>query len=807
MSTILVLEQTLATAFPRPPNRFASEVMPIGEALTREHGTDAHLGAYVTDNGRRAKLETIGLASIEMLLLVGDVDDPVAHADHTPARPEWRASERRKIEQLRERHPEFFVYETRGGYRLVVKLPEPIAIATKGDAGRWKALYFAFCRYIAREFNIVLDDKCNDFSRLYRLPNVVRDGVRETLPTYGDAHAIGAFDTKLLAPIERATKCPSWVRKALESAADNVRSAAIGSRNEVLNREAYSLGGYVPKYLDREEVRHKLHTAILSNGGDPDIDQKKIDDAIDAGIRAPRSVPAMASGTDATFTATLPLTDTGNAERFAADHRESLRFCFGSGRWFGYDGKVWRDGDTGSVHQRGKQTVRGIYAEAATIADDNIRRAVADHARKSESRDKRKAMIELAQSEPGIAIDAAALDRDLYALNVRNGTIDLRTGKLRPHDPSDLITKLIDLVFDVRAVCPSWDRFLEEVVPDADVRVFLQRFVGYCLTGDVSERAFLLLLGLGRNGKSVFVRTVRTLLGAYATYAPPELLMAKHGEAHPTEVAGLWGVRLASCSEVKIDRGLDEEQVKRLTGNEPIKARFMRQDFFEFMPQFKIMVAANHRPPVRDTSESIWDRIIEVPFTVRITDEKVDPHLFEKLVAEMPGILAWAVQGCLAWQREGLARPRAVREATAAYRDSQDVIARFVVNECAVGSGANDWVSAKSLHDRFVAWSRQTGEDPLHKRAFGEALAGHGFVAHRTKTARIWRGLRLTSAAEIAVRAANDLNGDAVTQQGGESRLNGPSQTPCETKREVASPHVTTSPVELVDFDFAAGAE
>lgn len=439
------------------------------------------------------------------------------------------------------------------------------------------------------------------------------------------------------------------------------------------------------------------------------------------------------------------LTDLGNARRLVALHGKDLRYCHPFGRWYVWDGRRWREDATAAVERLAKATVQEIYAEAAGIEDDATRRALVKHALRSERRERLAAMLSLARSEPGIPVLPEELDRDPYLLNVATGTLDLRTGELRPHRREDLITRVLDVEYDPEAQCPLWLAFLNRVMEGNQQLIgFLQRAIGYCLTGDVSEQVLFLAYGTGANGKTVFLRTLLNLLGPYGKPTDPELLLARHGEAHPTGIADLMGARLAVVMETEEGRRLNETLTKWLTGGDRLKARFMRQDFFEFEPTHKIWIATNHLPTIRGTDYAIWRRIRLIPFTVTIPEDERDPHLVEKLRDELPGILAWAVRGCLAWQREGLKTPEEVKHATAAYKREQDVLAAFLEAYCVIGADAR--AMARDLYAAYCTWCGENGEKAMSQRQFGARLAERGFERVRLGTGYQWRGVGLAGA-------------------------------------------------------------
>jgi len=458
------------------------------------------------------------------------------------------------------------------------------------------------------------------------------------------------------------------------------------------------------------------------------------------------------------------LTDLGNAKRLVARHGHDLRFVPAWGTWFIWDGRRWARDETGEVFRRAKETVLSIYQEAATTEDADRRKALADWARRSESEARIRAMVKLAESEPGIPVRLSDLDRDPWLLSVLNGTLDLRTGELRPHNRADLITKMVPVEYDPAAEAPTWHRFLDRIMGGNQSLVeFLQRAVGYSLTGDVSEQCLFLCYGTGANGKTVFLRTLLALLGPYGKPVEPDLLLIRHGEAHPTGLADLFGARLAVALETGAGRRLNEPLVKWLTGGDKLKARFMRQDFFEFEPMHKLWLATNHKPVIRGTDYAIWRRIKMIPFTVTIPEDEQDPRLVDKLRAELPGILAWAVEGCLEWQRKGLGVPDEVRRATEAYREEQDALAAFLAECCVVSPTAK--AAAKDLYQAYVAWCEQNGERPEPQRALGMRLTERGFERYKSHGTIWWRGLGLRDEGTMGT------NGDQFSPLAAASRI------------------------------------
>jgi putative DNA primase/helicase len=317
------------------------------------------------------------------------------------------------------------------------------------------------------------------------------------------------------------------------------------------------------------------------------------------------------------------------------------------------------------------------------------------------------------------------MDRDGWLFNVVNGTIDLQTGQLREHRREDLITKMAPVAFDANATCPSWDRFMLEIMDDnKDLVGYLQRAVGYAMTADVREQVLFFLYGTGSNGKSTFIDIVLSLLGDYGMQSIPELLMVRQGEAHPTERADLFGRRFVACIEAEEGKRMAESLLKQLTGGDRIRARKCKQDFFEFAPTHKLFLAANHKPGIRGQDFAIWRRIKMIPFTVTFGDDRKDKGLPAKLRAELPGILNWAIRGCLDWKRNGLGEPDEVRQATAEYKSEMDIFARFLEECCVVG--ANYRAKKTEFYGRYQQWCKDTGEREATATSVTRALHDRG---------------------------------------------------------------------------------
>ena len=326
------------------------------------------------------------------------------------------------------------------------------------------------------------------------------------------------------------------------------------------------------------------------------------------------------------------------------------------------------------------------------------------------------------------------------ALNTPGGIVDLRTGALRRAVPEDYMTKMTAVA--PGGACPLWHKFLETVTGDnPGLEKYLQVACGYSLTGLTVEEVLLFLHGQGQNGKSVFIRTISGVLGSYHTTAPVETFLDSKTDQHPTGLANLRGARMVTAAETEQNRRWSESRLKTLTGGDRISARLMRQDFFEYVPQFTLWIYGNHKPGLRSVDKAISRRLRLLPFAVTIPDDERDNELGAKLQRERPGILAWMIEGCLIWQREGLVAPKVVSAATDEYLASEDAIGRWIEERCVEDPSA--WSGTTVLFDSWKFWAETNGEFPGSVKRFARMLETHGFQQLRKNKARGFTGLRL----------------------------------------------------------------
>jgi len=470
---------------------------------------------------------------------------------------------------------------------------------------------------------------------------------------------------------------------------------------------------------------------------------------------------------------TARCTDVANAEKLVALYGTELRYVVEWGKWLVWDGKRWVLDEKGiRAHRLGVETVRAMMGEAAqeletakampddqdgaTAKADAVKKAKTNiaWAKESQSASRIRALLDTARSDSGVTVSHKELDADPWKLNVRNGTIMLKTGKLLKPARHDLITKLAPVDYDPHARAPTWEKFLHHVFPNGATRSYIQRSIGYALTGSIEEHVLFFHYGDGARGKSTFLNVVHAILGDYAAKAPRKMLFTSRGERHPNELVPLFGARFVVCAEIEDGKVLDEALVKDLTGGDPIPTRRCNENYWEYMPTHKLFIAGNYKPVVRGDDEGIWRRMRLVPWTVQIPKEARDKKLFSKLRKELPGILAWAVKGCLAWQKEGLHEPKQVEDATAEYREESDRLGEFFTLRCLFEPEAR--VARLELHEEYKAYLEENGDPyPVSPRVFATKLRARGVSDGGTILAKCkaypvdaWKGVRLLTQKE-----------------------------------------------------------
>lgn len=418
--------------------------------------------------------------------------------------------------------------------------------------------------------------------------------------------------------------------------------------------------------------------------------------------------------------------DMGNAERFVDLFGENVRYCYTEKKWYFYNSMRWSVDNLGVILRMADKCVEAMKAEAKLYlqADEesggDMAKAFEKHMKSSRSNKSKKAMLN--EIEHHLPILPIQMDRYKMALNTPSGIINLKNGDVKAHNPEYYFTKITSVDCAEAADCPRWLAFLDDIFAgDKDLIRYIQKAVGYSLTGSTAEQCAFFLYGTGRNGKSTFIDVIRDVFGDYAANIQPETIMVKSSQSNAinSDIARLKGARLVTSVEPNEGVRLNEGLLKQLTGDDTVTARKLYSEEFEFKPEFKLWMATNHKPIIRGTDTGIWRRIHMIPFDVQIPEDKVDKNLTHKLKAEMTGIFKWCIDGCLMWQREGLQMPAAVLKSVREYRREMDVISAFIEDKCTL----EGTVQASMLYAAYVSWADSNNEYCMSNTKFSTELA------------------------------------------------------------------------------------
>jgi putative DNA primase/helicase len=507
---------------------------------------------------------------------------------------------------------------------------------------------------------------------------------------------------------------PPHIQSALLTCIGRFR-AARGDKIEALAASACRIAGHAKEGENLDLIASMLSSEAALAG----LDVEEADRVIREGFAIGKP-PIKANGVR--HVDSPEFSDDWLARRFTEAHCADLRYVAGWGKWMEWDGARWRPETT----LRAYDLARLVCRKAAVSCEKGAARIA--------SAGKVAAVEHLARADRHHAATVDQWDVDQSLLNTPGGTVDTLTGKVRPHSRSDYITK-ITAVAPSDADYPLWRAFLDKITRgDNELQRFIQRMYAYMLTGSTSLHALFFGFGTGANGKSVFLNTLTGILGDYATTAPMETFIASGGDRHPTELAGLRGARLVTAVETEEGRRWAEARIKTLTGGDKIAARFMRQDFFEFTPQFKLLIVGNHKPSLRAVDEAIRRRFHLIPFTVTIPPEERDPNLAEKLRAEWPAILRWGIEGCAELQKIGLAPPEAVRVATANYLAAEDALTEWMTDCCI--SKPDYKTESSTLFKSWSLWAVAAGEEVGSQKRFSQKLEDRGYEKTRMSSGR-----------------------------------------------------------------------
>lgn len=454
---------------------------------------------------------------------------------------------------------------------------------------------------------------------------------------------------------------------------------------------------------------------------------------------------------------TGPYNDMWNAERLVEQYGEILRYNTNVG-WYIWNDKYWEEDKKDSIRIIADKAILALYDYKNIMMnkygfESKKYKSYVEWICKSRNTGRKDNMIKESRHMENISTLPEAFDRDVFTLNCLNGTLNLNTGKLNPHNRDDLITKIINVNYDPAAKAPTWDKFLYKIFEGKqELIAFIKRAIGYSLTGSIKEQCIFILHGVGKNGKSTFLDTVRSMIGEYTKNANVSVFL-KTDKQNFEEIARLQSARFVTTTEPEEGEFLSESFIKQATGGEPLTARYLYKGSFEFIPEFKIWMGTNHKPKIKGSDLGIWRRIMLIPFSYIVPESERDPDLTNKLKRELPGILNWAIEGCMEWQKSGLNAPKEVLQATDDYRGEMDLIQLFL-DEC---TEKKDSAIMKSgdIYRVYEAWCTQNGEYKMSNTKFALKLKERGIKKGRTSTMRTWEGIDLSKRGRAILYGGN----------------------------------------------------
>lgn len=454
------------------------------------------------------------------------------------------------------------------------------------------------------------------------------------------------------------------------------------------------------------------------------------------------------------------LTDTGNGQRFAWLHGDILRYMRNRKKWYFWDGKSWCEDTTDEVRRLADKAIAHMKKQAFALDDEEAQAALLKYATRTAGSKPKDNMISEAQHLDGIAIDTDYFDTQEDMINMQNGVINLRNGEVIKHSSDCRMSKIGYADCAKEGKPKRWLQFIDEITGgDKGLARYLQKAVGYTLTASIKEQCAFFCYGNGCNGKSTFIDVISTILGKYCVNMQAESIMIKKNQSSAnSDIARLKGARMVTVSEPEEGVKLNESLVKQMTGGDPITARFLFGDEFEFKPQFKLWICTNHKPVIRGTDDGIWRRIVLIPFTVKIAPDKIDRGLGHKLRKELPLIARWAVEGAIMWQQEGLEKPTCIQRATDEYRSEMDVLSKFCTDCIEDDDDPNsEGIKAGELYEIYKAWAKDTNEYEVTATRFGKEFTQRYGDKTKTRDGLFYRGCKLSYYATVNYKGINAL--------------------------------------------------
>lgn len=560
-------------------------------------------------------------------------------------------------------------------------------------------------------------------------------------------------------------KARKYAEAALRNEAQKMSNTPNGNRNEQLNKSAFALGQVVAVgLLSKAEATRELTRAATHAGLEPEEIRATIASGLESGSRHPREIPDGDMTEDRRIFQRADyeeLTEGGNAARLERIHGDDLRYNHTHKKWYLWDNGHWKIDANGGAMRLASDVVGSLYLAASKADGKGARGALASFAKATDTRKGLSNMLALAANRLTFALTADDFDRDAFLLGTENVTIDLKTGIPREPRRKDLITRVIGTMYDKTAKCPLWLKFLDRTFPDEELRRYIKRAVGYCLTGSMGEQVFFFCYGQGANGKSVFLAILEKLLGEYAMHADFSTFLVQRNEKVRNDLATLAGARVITAIEAEEGGRLSMQVIKSWTGGDPITARFLFGENFTFRPQGKLWLAANNKPAIPERNYAAWRRVRLVPFIATIPEAERVKEYEKTLYTELPGILNWALEGLQEYLESGLDAPRAVLDATNEYRRENDSLEQFVFECCDVGK----LMVCKNaeLYSAYRNFCEMSGLKVLSQHKFSPELNAKEGISHtKTKHGANWIGIALKSDWVTVCNEPSPLSGATI---------------------------------------------
>lgn len=710
----------------------------LQEILDTAYNFEACFTAYSSEDkpGYRLSSDAAGVVDVKMEYLVIDVDNAEAKKSGALVTRRWLSEEAKKIRSV---IPMPVIYITPHGYRAIAKLSTPFAISSKLEAEKWKKNYIAFCDKL-KQYGVDADKSAADWTRIWRVPCYVsKDRDTRMTEVYGSVETMSNVD------IENSPKDKKLSR--LDELIEDVENAVEGERHATLISRATSVANIVKrdKRINEQSAKERLLVAGLNSGLPESEVTRCIDDAFkfaekDASDFAAKNVSSEddaeveTSGVRNSYDVTEP----GVAKRFIVENKGKYVCC--GGNWYTYSTNVWREISEETMCCEVAKFVDDYKCDIMLDGslDEKTKKSLVKRLDVIKGASKSRGVLVYLRGDPEVIVDADKFNRELHVVGAKNCYVNLRDGSTTSGDAKSYVTKRVNVRYDKNAKCPLWIKFLNDTFESQEMIDFVQRLLGYIMTGETSEHKMFFFYGNGCNGKTTLIEVISSIMAGYAEPVNFESFTERrNGAVASGDLARLRETRLAYSSEGNGDT-LNEGIVKRITGGDMLLARQLYKNEIKFTPRFKVVVCTNNKPRIRGGDEGIWRRIVCVPFARTVARENIDYELKQKLISESEGIFAWIVEGAKTWYANKLVIPKSIIDESAEFKLESSQLSHFLEEKCEHATTEEEWESSTKVYGAYVAWCKETSEFAVNRVKFKEEILRLGV---KYKKERILRKL------------------------------------------------------------------